>query len=77
MLRIRATEERIRADGEAEGVGDEGLPWCRAEIHAESLDWLPHVIAALDGAVRIEGPRELRDRVRVAAERMLRAADDE
>ncbi|WP_197517290.1 WYL domain-containing protein [Microbacterium karelineae] len=85
VLRIRTTEDRIRLhlprsvsllgrldSGEA-GTGERGLPWYRAEIHAESLDWLPSVIEALDCEVAIDGPDELRDRVRAAAARMLRA----
>lgn len=88
VLRLRTTEDRIRVHlprsvarleredrGEA-GMGERGLPWFRAEIHAESLDWLPPVIGALDCEVTIEGPDELRDRVRAAAARMVRAADD-
>ncbi len=88
LLRIRTTEDRIRIhlprsvarlerlhSGEV-GTDGWGLPWYRAEIHAESLDWLPSVIQALDCEVTIEGPDELRDRVRSAAARMLRAADD-
>lgn len=88
VLRIRTTEDRIRAQlprsvarlercdsGEAP-AGEDGLPWYRADIQAESLDWLPAVIAALDCEVRIEGPDELRGRVRAAAARMMHAADD-
>ncbi|WP_067198223.1 helix-turn-helix transcriptional regulator [Microbacterium sp. XT11] len=90
VLRIRSTEDRIRAhlprtvarldrlvDGEGEGesgAGEDGASWYRAEIRAESLDWLPSVIAALECEVRVDAPLELRDRVRAAAERMLRAA---
>ena len=89
VLHIRTTEERIRArlprsaarlerlDGAEAGTDDQDLPWYRAEIRAESLDWLPSVIAALDCEVTIEGPDELRDRVRAAAARMLHAADDD
>ncbi|GLJ62011.1 transcriptional regulator [Microbacterium barkeri] len=85
VLRIRATEDRIRPHlprsvarlerlDDGEGATEDGLPWYRAEIHAESLDWLPPVIAALDCEVTIDGPDELRDRVRAAAARMSRAA---
>lgn len=89
VLRIRTTEDRIRArlprsvarlerlDRGGAGTGEDGLPWYRAQIHAASLDWLPSVIASLDCEVRIEGPRELRGRVRAAAARMLHAADDD
>ncbi|WP_017556583.1 helix-turn-helix transcriptional regulator [Nocardiopsis baichengensis] len=86
LLRIRATEEHIRAhlppsvarierlDRTAEGAGESGPPLHRAEIHAESLDWIPAVIAALDREVVIDRPDELRDLVRGAAARMLHAA---
>lgn len=84
VLRIRASEERIRerlprsvARLERLESGDGGQPWHRAVIRAESLDWLPSAIAALDGEVRIEHPVELRDRVKAAAASMLRAAGDD
>jgi predicted DNA-binding transcriptional regulator YafY len=86
VLRIRATEDHIRAhlpssvarlermDGALEAAGESQPPWHRAEIHAESLDWIPAVIAALGCEVTIDRPDELRDRVRAAAARMLQAA---
>ena len=52
-------------------------PWHRAEIHAENLDWLPSVIAALDCEVVIDRPDELRNRVKAAATRMLHAAGND
>ncbi|MDN5685665.1 MAG: WYL domain-containing protein [Brachybacterium sp.] len=63
-------------DGErgGEGDGEGGLPWYRAEIHAEHLDWIPALLAALDCEVMIDRPEELRDLVDAAATRMLRAA---
>lgn len=86
VLRIRGTEEHIRAhlppgvarlerlDPAVGTAPDDVLPWHRAEIHAESLDWLPGVIAALGCEVVIERPDELRALVDDAARRMLRAA---
>lgn len=86
VLRIGETEERIRVHlppgvarlermGPAVGAApDDVLPWHRAEIHAERLDWLPGVIAALGCEVVIEGPDELRALVDDAARRMLRSA---
>ncbi|WP_307363100.1 helix-turn-helix transcriptional regulator [Microbacterium murale] len=87
VLRIRETEERIRPHlplGVArlerlEGMpntNEDAPPWHRAEIHAESLDWLPSIIAALDCEVVIDHPAELRSRVRTAAKRMLHASGD-
>lgn len=78
-LRVRATEERIRArlppsvavlepvpppPGDAEGT------WYRAEIRAVRLDWLPGVIAALDCTVVVERPAELRELVGRLATRL-------
>ncbi len=80
LLRIRATKEHVRAHLPASVarleplVGDDDGPaWHRAEIHAERLDWLPPVIAALGSEVVIDGPAELKDLVRAAGARMLRA----
>jgi hypothetical protein len=53
---------------EVHADGDEG--WQRVEIRAESLDWLPAVLAALDLPFVIERPAELRDRVVALAERL-------
>lgn len=87
VLRIRETEERIRGhlprsvarlerlDRAVERGREDAPPWHRAEIHAENLDWLPSVIAALDCEVVIDRPDELRNRVKAAAMRMFRAAD--
>ncbi|NUP28796.1 MAG: YafY family transcriptional regulator [Nocardia sp.] len=89
VLRIRATEAGIRAhlppsvarleqlDRAVDVAGGSGPPWYRAEIRAESLEWLPAVLAALDCEVVIDRPDELRDLVRAAATRMLRAASGE
>lgn len=89
VLRIRETEDHIRRYlplsvarlervGGAADRGREDAPlWHRAEIHAENLDWLPSVIAALDCEVVIDRPDELRNRVRATATRMLRAAGED
>lgn len=89
VLRIRATETGIRAhlppsvarlERLGHGVdiaGDSGPHWYRAEIHAESLEWIPSVLAALDCEVVIDCPEELCDLVRAAATRMLHAASGE
>jgi predicted DNA-binding transcriptional regulator YafY len=76
-LRIRGTLEQIRTrlpaavaevrDGEEEG-------WQRVEIRAESLDWLPGVLAGLDLPFVIERPDELRDRVIALADRLAASA---
>ncbi|WP_193103298.1 YafY family protein [Brachybacterium sp. FME24] len=89
VLRIRETEDHIRAqlppsvarlerlDPVAGQGRDDALPWHRAEIHAQSLEWLPSVVAALDCEVVIDRPEELRHRVRAAATRMLHAAGED
>ncbi len=86
VLRIRETEQHIRAhlppgvarlerlDPAVGTAPDDLLPWHRADIHAESLDWLPGVIAALGCEVVIERPDELRALVDDAARRLLRSA---
>ena len=85
VLRIRDTEERIRVHlplsvarleklDDIPDTREDARPWHRAEIRAESLDWLPSVIAALDCDVVIEHPEELRSLVTTAAKRMLHAA---
>jgi predicted DNA-binding transcriptional regulator YafY len=88
VLRIQETEDHIRAhlplsvarlerlDPAANRGPEDVAPWYRAEIHAENLDWLPSVIAALDCEVVIDRPGELRNRVRAAATRMLHAAGE-
>lgn len=49
--------------------------WVRVRIRAERLDWVPGVLTALDAPFVVEGPDELRDRVRALADRLLAAAD--
>lgn len=46
----------------------------RADLHVETLDWLPPVIAALGCRVEVECPEELRDGVKDLAQRMLHTA---
>nr|WP_198423858.1 YafY family protein [Microlunatus antarcticus] len=47
--------------------------WVRVEIRAERLDWVPGVLATLDADLVVEGPVELRDRVRDLGRRLLAA----
>ncbi|APX32629.1 DNA-binding transcriptional regulator [Brachybacterium sp. P6-10-X1] len=69
-------ESDVDSDVDSDVVGEGVLPWYRAEIRAEHLDWIPAVLAALDCPARIEHPEELRDLVTATASRMLRAAAD-
>ncbi|MEV6644338.1 YafY family protein [Amycolatopsis sp. NPDC051371] len=72
-VRIHGTLDQIRkrlpaSVAEVREYEDEG--WQRVEIRAESLDWLPGVLAALDLQFVIERPAELRDRVVALADRL-------
>ncbi|MFG3128944.1 helix-turn-helix transcriptional regulator [Streptomyces tendae] len=82
-VRVRGTAEEIRArlprsvavvaatEGEGEGDGD---GWCRVEIRAERLDWLPGLLASLDRPFVVERPDELRGLVADLAGRLMDAA---
>ncbi|MEU7979774.1 YafY family protein [Micromonospora sp. NPDC049081] len=72
-LRVQGTLEQIRTRlpaSIAEVRADEDEGWQSVEIRAESLDWLPAVLAALDLPFVIERPDELRDRVIALADRL-------
>ncbi len=76
-LRIQGTIEQIRqrlpaSVAEVQEYEDKG--WQRVEIRAESLDWLPGVLAALDLPFVIERPDELRDRVVALADQLAASA---
>ncbi|MEV6970582.1 YafY family protein [Hamadaea sp. NPDC051192] len=73
ILRIQGTLEQIRKRlpaSVAEIRDDEDEGWQRVKIRAESLDWLPGVLAGLDLPFVIERPEELRDRVIALADRL-------
>jgi hypothetical protein len=78
VLRIRGTVEQIRARIPASVAAVDEVPDAdgrlRVEIHAESLDWLPPLLAALDLPFGIERPDELRDRVLALSERLAACA---
>jgi predicted DNA-binding transcriptional regulator YafY len=76
-LRMQGTIEQIRqrlpaSVAEVQEYEDEG--WQRVEVRAESLDWLPGVLAALDLPFVIERPDELRDRVVALADKLAASA---
>ncbi|MER5811307.1 YafY family protein [Streptomyces sp. NPDC002033] len=84
-LRIHGTVDQIRArlpasvasvaeTGPTEQADPEAERWLRVEIRAESLDWLPPVIASLDRPFVIESPDELRDLVSALAGRLASCA---
>lgn len=72
-VRIHGTPQRIRERLPATvaqiRAGDDP-DWQLVEIQAESLDWLPAVLAALDLPFVVERPDELRDRVVALADRL-------
>ncbi|MER6322598.1 helix-turn-helix transcriptional regulator [Streptomyces coelicoflavus] len=82
-VRVRGTAEEIRAllpgsvavvaDADGEGGGGGG-GWCRVEIRAERLDWLPGLLASLDRPFVVERPDELRGLVADLAGRLMDAA---
>ncbi len=76
-LRIDATVERIRARFPASVATvdeDASEGWRRVEIRAESLGWLPPLLASLDRPFVIERPDELRDLVAALAGRLAASA---
>ncbi|OWA09350.1 transcriptional regulator [Streptomyces sp. CS113] len=86
-VRVRGTAEEVRArlprsvavvaaaGGEDEGEGGgESEEWCRVEIRAERLDWLPGLLASLDRPFVVERPDELRGLVADLAGRLMDAA---
>jgi predicted DNA-binding transcriptional regulator YafY len=72
-LRIQGTLTQIRKRlpaSVAEVREYEEPGWQSVKIRAESLDWLPAVLAALDLPFVIDRPDELRDRVVALADRL-------
>ncbi|GAA2519036.1 helix-turn-helix transcriptional regulator [Winogradskya humida] len=76
-LRIQATPAQIRTrlpPSVATITESPGTGWAHVEIRAESLDWLPPLLAALDHPFAIDRPAELRTRVAALADRLHRSA---
>jgi predicted DNA-binding transcriptional regulator YafY len=84
-LAIQGTIEQIRARLPASIATVEELPsaagtdpqaerWFRVELHAERLDWLPPLLAALDRPFAVERPDELRDLIAALASRLAASA---
>lgn len=84
-LRVRGTAEEIGArlpaglavvhePAPARAADPEAGRWCRVELRAERLDWVPAVLASLDRPFVIERPDELRDLVEEFAARLVRSA---
>ncbi|WP_328543276.1 MULTISPECIES: YafY family protein [unclassified Streptomyces] len=84
-LRIHGTVDQIRARLPASVANvEETAPtarvdpgterWLRVELRAETLDWLPPVLASLDRPFVIERPDELRSLVIALADRLASCA---
>jgi predicted DNA-binding transcriptional regulator YafY len=84
-LRIQGTAERIRTRFPAsvatvtelapkDNEDPEAGRWHRVELRAESLDWLPPLLASLDLPFAVERPDELRDLVLALADRLATSA---
>lgn len=56
---------------------DDTEPWTRVRLRAEHLDWVAPYLAGLGRDLFIEEPDELREHIRVLAERLLAACDDD
>ncbi|MER7826308.1 YafY family protein [Streptomyces sp. NPDC096097] len=80
-LRIQGTAEQIHTRLPAgiaivaelpspDGADPATEGWCRVELRAERLDWLPAVLASMDRPFVIERPEELRGLVAAFAERL-------
>lgn len=53
-------------------AGEDG--WVRVELHAERLDWVPGVLAAVGLPFVVDAPEALRDLVRALADRLAAAS---
>ncbi|MER7966835.1 helix-turn-helix transcriptional regulator [Streptomyces ardesiacus] len=86
-VRVRGTAGEVRAllpgsvavvaaeaDGGGTAPGGGAGPWCRVDIRAERLDWLPGLLASLGRPFVVEGPDELRDLVADLADLLRDAA---
>ncbi|GAB2671498.1 WYL domain-containing protein [Saccharopolyspora gloriosae] len=76
VLRVQGTAEQVRARLPAglAVVAEESAGWCRVELRAQRLDWVPGVLAALDLPFAVERPDELRELVVAFADRLARSA---
>ena len=78
VLHVQGTPEQVRARIPASVAALDEAPDAdgrlRLEIHAESLDWLPPLLASLDLPFVIERPAELRELVLALAERLAACA---
>jgi predicted DNA-binding transcriptional regulator YafY len=73
--RIPASVATVTGLPPADDAGPGAVPWLRVELRAQSLDWLPPVLASLDLPFVIERPGELRDLVLALAARLAASAN--
>jgi predicted DNA-binding transcriptional regulator YafY len=80
-VRVAGTIDDLRAEVPAglatlePAPSDDGQPWTRLRLRAERLDWVAPFLAGLGRDLVIEEPDELRDEVRILAERLLAASE--
>lgn len=78
-LRVRAAADEVQSRFPAGIAEVHAFPadnqWVRVVIHAEHLDWVPGVLAAVALPFVIDGPEELRELVRALAERLAASTD--
>ncbi|WP_374196093.1 WYL domain-containing protein [Streptomyces sp. TS71-3] len=72
--RLPAGVARLEEIAPAAGADPASGPWLRVELRAETLDWLPPVLASLDRPFVIERPDELRHLVIALADRLASCA---
>lgn len=72
--RLPASVATITSPAPAGDADQEERPWQRVEIHAESLDWLPPLLASLSLPFAVERPDELRVLVAELAESLKSSA---
>lgn len=75
-VRVQATAAHVRRrlPPSVAVIGAESDGWLAIEIHAESLDWIPALLASLDRPFVIDHPPELRDLVTTFATRLAASA---
>ncbi|WP_147796701.1 GNAT family N-acetyltransferase [Cellulomonas sp. Y8] len=81
-VRVAGTVEDLRTQLPAglaalEPTSSAAGPWTRVHLRAERLDWVAPYLAGLGRDLVVEGPAELREHVRVLADRLRAACGDE
>ncbi|GAA2717155.1 helix-turn-helix transcriptional regulator [Actinoplanes palleronii] len=76
-LRIQATTAQIRTrlPATVATIHESPGPWLRVDIRAESLTWIPGVLASLDHPFVVDQPAELRTQITALATRLTASAN--